>query len=140
MMIYFEALGLLAVFVILIVGLVIGLSVVLRQPVMVTLVSLVMSVTAITAAGFLAWVGWQAIVVKQVCVISASPTLLQAMVTDVCTIMLTVVVAAAAAVGCFVTLAIAVWYTDSWKQNEKYQNYVKKHYDEGAIKEAWKHS
>lgn len=138
MMIYFEALGLLAVFVILIVGLVIGLSVVLRQPIMVVLVSLVMSVTAIVAAGFLAWVGWQAIVVKQVCVISASPTLLQAMVTDVCTIMLTVVVAAA--VGCFVTLAVAVWYADSWKQNEKYQNYVKKHYDDGAIKDAWKHS
>lgn len=137
-MIYFEALGLLAVFVILIVGLVIGLSVVLRQPIMVVLVSLVMSVTAIVAAGFLAWVGWQAIVVKQVCVISASPTLLQAMVTDVCTIMLTVVVAAA--VGCFVTLAVAVWYADSWKQNEKYQNYVKKHYDDGAIKDAWKHS
>lgn len=138
MIIYFEALGLLAVFAILIVGLIIGLSVVLRQPVMVTLVSLVMSVTAIAAAGFLAWIGWQAIVVKQVCVISASPTLLQAMVTDVCTIMLTVVVAAA--VGCFATLAVAVWYADSWKQNEKYQNYVKKHYDEGAIKDAWKHS
>lgn len=138
MMIYIEALGLLAVLASLIVGLVIGLSVVLRQPVMVTLVSLVMSVTAIVAAGFLAWVGWQAIVVKQVFVISASPTLLQAMVTDVCTIMLTVIVAAA--VGCFVTLAVAVWYADSWKQNEKYQNYVKKHYDDGAIKDAWKHS
>lgn len=138
MMIYFEALGLLAVFAILIVGLVIGLSAVLRQPIMVVLVSLMMSVTAITAAGFLAWVGWQAIVVKQVCVISASPTLLQAMITDICTIMLTVVVAAA--VGCFVTLAVAVWYADSWKQNEKYQNYVKKHYDEVAIKEAWKNS
>ena len=138
MMIYFEALGLLAVFVILIVGLVIGLSVVLRQPVMVTLVSLIMSVVALVAAGVLAWVGWQAIVVKQVCVISASPTLLQAMVTDICTIMLTVVVAAA--VGCFVTLAIAVWYADSWKQNEKYQNYVKKHYSDQAIKDAWKHS
>lgn len=138
MMIYIEALGLLAVFAILIVGLIIGLSVVLRQPIMVVLVSLVMSVTAIAAAGFLAWVGWQAIVVKQVCVISASPTLLQAMVTDICTIMLTVVVAAA--VGCFVTLAVAVWYTDSWKQNEKYQNYVKKHYGDGAVKDAWKHS
>ena len=138
MMIYFEALGLLAVFVILIVGLVIGLSVVLRQPVMVTLVSLIMSVVAIAAAGVLAWVGWQAIVVKQVCVISASPTLLQAMITDVCTIMLTVVVAAA--VGCFVTLAIAAWYADSWKQNEKYQDYVKKHYSDQAIKDAWKHS
>lgn len=138
MMIYFEALGLLAVFAILIVGLVIGLSVVLRQPIMVVLVSLVMSVTAIIAAGFLAWVGWQAIVVKQVCVISASPTLLQAMVTDVCTIMLTVVVAAA--VGCFMTLAVVVWYADSWKQNEKYQNYVKKHYGDGAVKDAWKHS
>lgn len=138
MMIYFEALGLLAVFVILIVGLVIGLSVVLRQPVMVTLVSLIMSVVALVAAGVLAWVGWQAIVVKQVCVISASPTLLQAMVTDICTIMLTVVVAAA--VGCFATLAVAAWYADSWKQNEKYQNYVKKHYSDQAIKEAWKHS
>lgn len=138
MMIYFEALGLLAVFAILIVGLIIGLSVVLRQPIMVVLVSLAMSVTAIIAAGFLAWVGWQAIVVKQVCVISASPTLLQAMVTDICTIMLTVVVAAA--VGCFATLAVAVWYADSWKQNEKYQNYVKKHYGDGAIKDAWKHS
>lgn len=138
MMIYFEALGLLAVFAILIVGLVIGLSIVLRQPVMVTLVSLMMSVAAIAAAGFLAWIGWQAIVVKQVCVISASPTLLQAMVTDICTIMLTVVVAAA--VGCFVTLAIAVWYADSWKQNEKYQNYVKKHYGDGAVKDAWRHS
>lgn len=138
MMIYFEALGLLAVFAILIVGLIIGLSVVLRQPVMVTLVSLAMSVTAITAAGFLAWVGWQAIVVKQVCVISASPTLLQAMITDICTIMLTVVVAAA--VGCFATLAVAVWYTDSWKQNEKYQDYVKKHYGDGAVKDAWRHS
>lgn len=138
MMIYFEALGLLAVFAILIVGLIIGLSVVLRQPIMVVLVSLVMSVTAIAAAGFLAWVGWQAIVVKQVCVISASPTLLQAMITDICTIMLTVVVAAA--VGCFATLAVAVWYADSWKQNEKYQNYVKKHYGDGAVKDAWKHS
>lgn len=138
MMIYFEALGLLAVFAVLIVGLVIGLSVVLRQPVMVTLTSLIMSVVAIVAAGVLAWVGWQAIVVKQVCVISASPTLLQAMITDICTIMLTVVVAAA--VGCFATLAIAVWYADSWKQNEKYQNYVKKHYSDQAIKEAWKHS
>ena len=138
MMIYFEALGLLAVFVILIVGLVISLSVVLRQPVMVTLVSLIMSVVALVAAGFLAWVGWQAIVVKQVCVISASPTLWQAMVTDICTIMLTVVVAAA--VGCFVTLAVAAWYADSWKQNEKYQDYVKKHYSDQAIKEAWKHS
>lgn len=138
MMIYFEALGLLAVFAILIVGLIIGLSVVLRQPIMVVLVSLVMSVTAIAAAGFLAWVGWQAIVVKQVCVISTSPTLLQAMITDICTIMLTVVVAAA--VGCFVTLAVAVWYADSWKQNEKYQDYVKKHYGDGAVKDAWKHS
>ena len=138
MMIYFEALGLLAVFAILIVGLIIGLSVVLRQPVMVTLISLVMSVAAIAAAGFLAWIGWQAIVVKQVCVISSSPTLVQAMVTDICTIMLTVVVAAA--VGCFVTLAIAAWYADSWKQNEKYQNYVKKHYGDGAVKDAWKHS
>lgn len=138
MMIYFEALGLLAVFAIVIVGLIIGLSIVLRQPIMVTLVSLVMSVTAITAAGFLAWIGWQALVVKQVCVISASPTLLQAMITDICTIMLTVVVAAA--VGCFVTLAVAVWYADSWKQNEKYQNYVKKHYGDGAVKDAWKHS
>lgn len=138
MMIYFEALGLLAGFAILIVGLIIGLSIVLRQPVMVTLVSLMMSVAAIAAAGFLAWIGWQAIVVKQVCVISASPTLLQAMVTDICTIMLTVVVAAA--VGCFATLAIAVWFTDSWKQNEKYQDYVKKHYDGQAIKEAWRHS
>lgn len=138
MMIYIEALGLLAGFAILIVGLIIGLSIVLRQPVMVTLVSLVMSVVAIIAAGFLAWIGWQAIVVKQVCVISASPTLLQAMVTDICTIMLTVVVAAA--VGCFVTLAIAVWYADSWKQNEKYQNYVKKHYGDGAVKDAWRHS
>lgn len=138
MMIYFEALGLLAVFAIAIVGLIIGLSVVLRQPVMVTLVSLIMSVVALVAAGVLAWVGWQAIVVKQVCVISASPTLLQAMVTDICTIMLTVVVAAA--VGCFATLAVAAWYADSWKQNEKYQNYVKKHYSDQAIKEAWKHS
>lgn len=138
MMIYFEALGLLAVFAVLIVGLVIGLSVVLRQPVMVTLVSLIMSVAAIVAAGVLAWVGWQAIVVKQVYVISASPTLLQAMITDICVIMLTVVVAAA--VGCFVTLAIAAWYADSWKQNEKYQNYVKKHYGDGAIKDAWKRS
>lgn len=138
MMIYFEALGLLAVFAILIVGLIIGLSIVFRQPVMVTLVSLVMSVVAIAAAGFLAWIGWQAIVVKQVCVISASPTLLQAMVTDICTIMLTVVVAAA--VGCFATLAVAVWYADSWKQNEKYQDYVKKHYGDGAVKDAWKHS
>ena len=138
MMIYFEALGLLAVFTILIVGLIIGLSVVLRQPVMVTLVSLVMSVTAITAAGFLAWVGWQAIVVKQVCVISASPTLLQAMVTDICVVMLTVIIAAV--VGCCVTFAVAVWYADSWKQNEKYQNYVKKHYGDGAVKDAWKHS
>lgn len=138
MMIYIEALGLLAVFAILIVGLIIGLSVVLHQPIMVVLVSLVMSVTAIAAAGFLAWVGWQAIVVKQVCVISASPTLLQAMITDICTIMLTVVVAAA--VGCFVTLAVAVWYADSWKQNEKYQDYVKKHYGDGAVKDAWKHS
>ena len=138
MMIYFEALGLLAVFAVLIVGLIIGLSVVLRQPVMVTLVSVVMSVAAIAAAGFLAWIGWQAIVVKQVCVISASPTLLQAMITDICTIMLTVVVAAA--VGCFVTLAIAVWYADSWKQNEKYQNYVKKHYGDAAVKDAWRHS
>lgn len=138
MMIYFEALGLLAVLASLIVGLIIGLSIVLRQPIMVTLVSLIMSVTAIVAAGFLAWIGWQAIVVKQVCVISSSPTLLQAMITDVCTIMLTVVVAAA--VGCFATLAVAVWYTDSWKQNEKYQNYVKKHYGDGAVKEAWKHS
>lgn len=138
MMIYFEALGLLAVFAILIVGLIIGLSIVLRQPVMVVLVSLIMSVAAIVAAGFLAWIGWQAIVVKQVCVISASPTLLQAMVTDVCTIMLTVVVAAA--VGCFATLAVAVWYADSWKQNEKYQDYVKKHYGDGAVKDAWKHS
>lgn len=138
MMIYFEALGLLAVFAILIVGLIIGLSVVLRQPIMVVLVSLVMSVAAIAAAGFLAWVGWQAIVVKQVCVISASPTLLQAMVTDICTIMLAVIIAAA--VGCFVTLAIAAWYADSWKQNEKYQDYVKKHYDDRAIKDAWKHS
>lgn len=138
MMIYFEALGLLAVFAILIVGLIIGVSVVLRQPIMVVLVSLVMSVAAIAAAGFLAWVGWQAIVIKQVCVISASPTLLQAMVTDICTIMLTVVVAAA--VGCFATLAVAVWYADSWKQNEKYQNYVKKHYGDGAVKDAWKHS
>ena len=51
MMIYFEALGLLAVFAIAIVGLIIGLSVVLRQPVMVTLVSLIMSVAAIAAAG-----------------------------------------------------------------------------------------
>lgn len=138
MMIYFEALGLLAVFAILIVGLIIGLSIVLRQPVMVVLVSLIMSVAAIVAAGFLAWIGWQAIVVKQVCVISASPTLLQAMVTDVCAIMLTVVVAAA--VGCFATLAVAVWYADSWKQNEKYQDYVKKHYGDGAVKDAWKHS
>ena len=138
MMIYFEALGLLAAFAVLIVGLVIGLSVVLRQPVMVTLVSLMMSVAAIVAAGFLAWVGWQAIVVKQVYVISVSPTLWQAMVTDICAIMLTVVVAAA--VGCFVTLAIAAWYADSWKQNEKYQNYVKKHYGDGAIKDAWKRS
>lgn len=138
MMIYFEALGLLAVFAILIVGLIIGLSVVLRQPIMVVLVSLVMSVTAITAAGFLAWVGWQAIVVKQVCVISASPTLLQAMVTDICVVMLTVMIAAV--VGCCVTFAIAVWYADSWKQNEKYQNYVKKHYGDGAVKDAWKHS
>lgn len=138
MMIYFEALGLLAGFAILIVGLIIGLSVVLRQPIMVTLVSLVTSAAAIAAAGFLAWVGWQAIVVKQVCVISASPTLWQAMITDICTIMLTAVVAAA--VGCFVTLAIAAWYADSWKQNEKYQNYVKKHYGDGAIKDAWKHS
>lgn len=138
MMIYFEALGLLAGFAILIVGLVIGLSVVLRQPAMVTLVSLIMSVVAIVAAGVLAWVGWQAIVVKQVCVISASPTLLQAMITDVCAIMLTVVVAAA--VGCFVTLAVAAWYADSWKQNEKYQDYVKKHYGDGAVKDAWKHS
>lgn len=138
MTIYFEALGLLAGLTILIVGVIIGLSIVLRQPVMVTLVSLIMSVVALVAAGFLVWVGWQAIVVKQVCVISASPTLLQAMVTDVCTIMLTVVVAAA--VGCFVTLAIAVWYTDSWKQNEKYQDYVKKHYNGEAIKDAWKHS
>lgn len=138
MMIYFEALGLLAVFAILIVGLIMGLSIVLRQPVMVTLVSLVMSVAAITAAGFLAWIGWQAIVVKQVYVISASPTLLQAMVTDICVIMLAVVVVAA--VGCFVTLAVAAWYTDSWKQNEKYQDYVKKHYGDGAVKDAWKHS
>lgn len=138
MMIYFEALGLLAVFAVLIVGLIIGLSVVLRQPIMVVLVSLVMSVAAIAAAGFLAWIGWQAIVVKQVCVLSVTPTLWQAMVTDICTIMLTVVVAAA--VGCFVTLAIAVWYADSWKQNEKYQNYVKKHYGDGAVKDAWKHS
>lgn len=138
MTIYIEALGLLAVFAILIVGLIIGLSAVLRQPIMVVLVSLMMSVTAIAAAGFLAWIGWQAIVVKQVCVISASPTLLQAMVTDVCTIMLTVVVAAA--VGCFATLAVAVWYADSWKQNEKYQDYVKKHYGDGAVKDAWKHS
>lgn len=138
MMIYFEALGLLAVFAILIVGLIIGLSVVLRQPIMVVLVSLVMSVAAIAAAGFLVWIGWQAIVVKQVCVISASPTLLQAMITDICTIMLTVVVAAA--VGCFATLAVAVWYADSWKQNEKYQDYVKKHYGDGAVKDAWKHS
>ena len=138
MMINFEALGLLAVFAILIVGLIIGLSIVLRQPVMVTLVSLVMSVAAIAAAGFLAWIGWQAIVVKQVCVISSSPTLVQAMVTDICTIMLTVVVAAA--VGCFVTLAVVVWHADSWKQNEKYQNYVKKHYGDGAVKDAWKHS
>ena len=138
MMIYLEALGLLAVFAILIVGLIIGLSVVLRQPVMVTLVSLVMSVAAIAAAGFLAWIGWQAIVVKQVCVISASPTLLQAMITDICAIMLTVVVAAA--VGCFATLAVAAWCADSWKQNEKYQDYVKKHYGDGAIKDAWKHS
>ena len=120
MMIYFEALGLLTVLASLIVGLIIGLSIVLRLPIMVVLVSLVMSVTAIAAAGFLAWVGWQAIVVKQVCVISASPTLLQAMITDICTIMLTVVVAAA--VGCFATLAVAVWYADSWKQNEKYQD------------------
>ena len=97
-----------------------------------------MSVAAIVAAGFLAWVGWQAIVVKQVYVISVSPTLWQAMVTDICAIMLTVVVAAA--VGCFVTLAIAAWYADSWKQNEKYQNYVKKHYGDGAIKDAWKRS
>lgn len=138
MMIYFEALGLLAVFAVLIVGLIIGLSVVLRQPIMVTLVSLVMSVAAIAAAGFLAWVGWQAIVVKQVCVLSVTPTLWQAMVTDICVIMLTVVVAAA--VGCFVTLAIAVWYADSWKQHEKYQNYVKKHYGDGAVKDAWRHS
>lgn len=138
MMIYFEALGLLAAFAILIVGLIIGLSLVLRQPIMVTLVSLVMSVAAITAAGFLAWVGWQAIVVKQVCVISTSPTLVQAMITDICVIMLTVVVAAA--VGCFVTLAIAAWYADSWKQNEKYQAYVKKHYGDGAVKDAWRHS
>lgn len=138
MMIYFEALGLLAVFAVLIVGLSIGLSIVLRQPVMVTLVSLIISVAAIAAAGFLAWIGWQAIVVKQVCVISASPTLLQAMITDICAIMLTVIVAAA--VGCFATLAIAVWFTDSWKQNEKYQDYVKKHYDDGAVKDAWKHS
>ena len=138
MMMYIEALGLLAGFAIVIVGLIIGLSVVLRQPIMVTLVSLVMSVAAIIAAGFLAWVGWQAIVVKQVCVISASPTLLQAMITDISTIMLTVVVAAV--VGCFVTLVIAVWYADSWKQNEKYQNYVKKHYGDGAVKDAWKHS
>ena len=138
MMIYIEALGLLAGFAILIVGLIIGLSVVLRQPVMVTLVSVMMSVAAIAAAGFLAWIGWQAIVVKQVCVISASPTLWQAMITDICTIMLTVVVAAA--VGCFVTLAIAAWYADSWKQNEKYQDYVEKHYGDGAIKDAWKHS
>lgn len=138
MMIYFEALGLLAAFAVLIVGLVIGLSVVLRQPVMVTLISLIMSVVALVAAGVLAWVGWQAIVVKQVYVISASPTLLQAMITDICTIMLTVVVAAA--VGCFVTLAIAAWYADSWKQNEKYQAYVKKHYGDGAVKDAWKHS
>lgn len=138
MMIYFEALGLLAGFAILIVGLIIGLSLVLRQPIMVTLVSLVMSVAAIVAAGFLAWVGWQAIVVKQVCVISTSPTLVQAMITDICVIMLTVVVAAA--VGCFVTLAIAAWYADSWKQNEKYQNYVKKHYGDGAVKDAWRHS
>lgn len=137
-MIYFEALGLIAVFASLIAGLIIGLSVVLRQPVMVTLVSLMMSVTAIAVAGFLAWIGWQAIVVKQVCVISASPTLWQAMVTDMCAIMLTAVVAAA--VGCFVTLAIAVWYADSWKQNEKYQDYVKKHYGDGAVKDAWKHS
>ena len=138
MMIYFEALGLLAVLAALIVGLIIGLSVVLRQPVMVTLVSLIISVAAIDAAGFLAWIGWQAIVVKQVCVISASPTLLQAMITDICTIMLTVVIAAA--VGCFVTLAVAVWYADSWKQNEKYQAYVKKHYGDGAVKDAWRHS
>ena len=138
MMIYFEALGLLAVLAALIVGLIIGLSVVLRQPVMVTLVSLIISVAAIAAAGFLAWIGWQAIVVKQVCVISASPTLLQAMITDICTIMLTVVIAAA--VGCFVTLAVAVWYADSWKQNEKYQAYVKKHYGDGAVKDAWRHS
>lgn len=138
MMIYFEALGLLAGFAIVIVGLIISLSIVLRQPAMVTLVSLVMSVVAIVAAGFLAWIGWQAIVVKQVCVISASPTLLQAMITDVCTIMLTVVVAAA--VGCFAILAVAAWYADSWKQNEKYQDYVKKHYGDGAVKDAWKHS
>lgn len=138
MMIYFEALGLLAVFAILIVGLIICLSVVLRQPIMVVLVSLIMSVTALVSAGFLVWVGWQALVVKQVCVISASPTLLQAMVTDICVVMLTVMIAAV--VGCCVTFAIAVWYADSWKQNEKYQNYVKNHYDEGAIKEAWKHS
>ena len=138
MMIYFEALGLLAVLASLIVGLVISLSVVLRQPVMVTLVSLIMSAAALAAAGALAWVSWQAIVVKQVCVISASPTLVQAMITDICTIMLTVVVAAA--VGCFVALAVAAWYADSWKQNEKYQNYVKKHYGDGAVKDAWKHS
>lgn len=138
MMIYIDALGLLAVFAIVIFGLVMGLSIFLRQPIMVTLASLLMSVAAIAAAGFLVWIGWQVIVVKQVCVLSASPTLLQAMVTDICTIMLTVVVAAA--VGCFVTLAIAVWYTDSWKQNEKYQNYVKKHYGDGAVKDAWRHS
>ena len=138
MMIYFEALGLLAVFVSLLVGLIICLSIVLRQPIMVVLVSLIMSVTALVSAGFLVWVGWQALVVKQVCVISSSPTLLQAMVTDICVVMLTVIIAAV--VGCCVTFAVAVWYADSWKQNEKYQNYVKKHYDEGAIKDAWKNS
>ena len=138
MMIYFEALGLLAVFVSLLVGLIICLSIVLRQPIMVVLVSLIMSVTALVSAGFLVWVGWQALVVKQVCVISSSPTLLQAMVTDICVVMLTVMIAAV--VGCCITFAIAVWYADSWKQNEKYQNYVKKHYDEGAIKDAWKNS
>lgn len=138
MMIYFEAFGLLMGSVILIGGLIAGLSAVLRQPIRVVTVKLITSAAAVALAGFSAWAGWQAIVVKHVCVISSLPTLLQAMITDVCVIMLAA--AAAAAVGFFVTAAVVTWHADSWKQDEKYRDYVEKHYGAGAVRDAWKNS
>lgn len=138
MMIYVEAFGLLMGSLILIGGLIIGLSAVLRQPIRVVTAKLITSAAASAAAGFSAWAGWQAIVVKHVCVISASPTLLQAMAADVGVMLLAA--AAAAAVGFFATAAVTTWHDDSWKQDAKYRDYVEKHYGAGAVRDAWKNS